>query len=317
MFQTKVEIPKTELTINYENHIMTFGSCFAENIGYKMKDVYFETLINPFGVLYNPVSISNGLRLLLENMQFAENDLFQHRGLWNSFAHSGMFSAMTPKATLEKINEKCRLATSFLSKTDFLLITFGTAWVYEERKSGRVVSNCHKLPANQFNRRRLTVEEIIEDYSLLINQLTDKFSNIQLIISVSPIRHWKDGAHENNVSKSTLLLAIEAVQKQFKNVHYFPAYEIQLDELRDYRFYAPDMFHPSEVAVDYIWKRFSETYFDEVTTKMKKEFEQLQNDLLHRPLFPETDEFHFFQESIKKRKSRLIADFPFLKDRIK
>ena len=317
MFQTKIEIPKSNLNINYEHFIMTLGSCFAENIGRKMQEVYFETDINPFGVLYNPVSISNSIKLLLKNTLFTEKDLFENRGLWQSFSHSSLFSATTAEKCIETINDRFGKSAGFLQKTDYLLITFGTAWIYEERKSGSVVSNCHKLPANRFTRRRLTVEEIVSEYSALINELFIKQPNLKLIFSVSPIRHWKDGAHENNVSKSTLLLAIDALQKQFKQVHYFPAYEIQLDELRDYRFYASDMLHPSEVAVDYIWQRFGETYFDEVTTRMKKEFEQLSADLSHRPLFPESVEFEKFTQSTLKKKIDLMDKYPFLAERLK
>jgi hypothetical protein len=317
MFQTKVEIPPTDLKITYNDCIMTLGSCFAEHMGGKMEDVYFDTEINPFGVLYNPVSISNSIKLLLDNRSFTEEDLFQHRGLWQSFSHSSLFSATSAEKCLENINERFGDAIYFLQKTGILVITFGSAWVYEERESGRVVSNCHKLPANHFNRRRLTVNEIVADYSELIIRLETLFPHLDIIFSISPIRHWKDGAHENNVSKSTLLLAIDALQAEFENVHYFPAYEIQMDELRDYRYYAPDMLHPSQVAVDYIWERFSETYFDEATTLMKKEFEQLLADLSHRPLFPDSEEYEKFRRSTDKKKLELINKYPFLVKRMK
>jgi hypothetical protein len=282
-----------------------------------MQDVYFETDINPFGVLYNPVSIYNSIELLINNKQLTATDLFENRGLWQSFSHSSLFSATTADACLNKINERLTNASIFLRQTDFLLITFGTAWVFEEQKGGSVVSNCHKLPASKFKRRRLSVDEIVADYSNLINRLSELIPGMKIIFSVSPIRHWKDGAHENNVSKSTLLLAIDELQKQFKRVEYFPAYEIQMDELRDYRFYASDMLHPSDVAVDYIWSRFSETYFDERTTRMKKEFEQLAADLSHRPLHPDSEEYKAFLKNTETRKAKLISEFPFISDRIK
>lgn len=317
MFQTNVEIPPTDLTITYGDRIMTLGSCFAENIGGKMKQLYFDTEINPFGVLYNPVSISNSINMLIEPRPFTEVDLFQNRGLWQSFSHSSFFSATTAEKCLEAINERFDAAVDFLRETNFLVITFGTAWVYEEAKGGRVVSNCHKLPASSFIRRRLTVDEIVSDYSELVTRIKTLYPRLQIIFSVSPIRHWKDGAHGNNVSKSTLLLAIDALQNEFDHVHYFPAYEIQLDELRDYRFYASDMLHPSDVAVDYIWQRFSETYFDEATNRTKKELEQLQGDLSHRPLFPNSEEYEKFRRSTEKRKQELISKYPFLVKRMK
>ena len=315
-FRTKVNIPASDLKITYEDSIMTLGSCFTENIGRKLQQVYFETVINPFGVLYNPVSISNSIRLLLNNKLFKESDLFENRGLWQSFSHSSLFSAITPDQCLRNINESYQKAIDMLQKTDYLLITFGTAWVYEDQKSGRVVSNCHKLPAANFSRRRLTVDEIVSEYSKLINELTDKLPDLKLIFSVSPIRHWKDGVHENNLSKSILLLAIEALQNQFANVDYFPAYEIQLDELRDYRFYTADMLHPSEMAIDYIWAKFCETYFSESTLKLKKELEQLSVDLAHRPLHPESEEYRLFKRTIEKKKALLIQNYPFLEKRL-
>ena len=316
MFQTKVAIPPTKLNITYEDRIMTLGSCFADNMGRKMQEVYFETDINPFGVLYNPISICNSIELLIENNEFTASDIFQQKELWQSFSHSSLFSATTAERCLENINERFRSAASFLTQTDFLIITFGTAWVFEEKRSGSVVSNCHKLPASHFVRRRLSVDEIVLDYSALILKLKTLFPKLKIIFSVSPIRHWKDGAHENNISKSTLLLAIAALQQQFDSVDYFPAYEIQLDELRDYRFYASDMLHPSDVAVDYIWQRFSETYFDEVTKGLKKELEQVVADLNHRPLFPDTEEYQKFQKNTEKKITALKKNYPFLDNRL-
>ena len=316
MFQTKVDIPVSEVKISYEDKIMALGSCFAQNIGQKMQEVWFDTNINPFGVLYNPVSILKSIELLIENIAFTESHLFENRGLWQSFSHSSLFSDIISEKCLTKINESYIPACNFFEKADFLLITFGTAWVFEEKITGKIVSNCHKLPANHFVRRRLTVKEIVNEYSILIEKLSQLFPKMKLIFSVSPIRHWKDGAHENNLSKSILLLAIDELQLKFPLVQYFPAYEIQMDELRDYRFYAADMLHPSDVAVDYIWKRFSEAYFDDLTQKIKKEMEQLHADLSHRPLQPDSDEFRLFQKNIEKRKGYLLEEYPFLKHRI-
>lgn len=316
MFQTPVLISHSTFDITYESSVLTLGSCFAENIGSKMKQVYFNAVINPFGVLYNPVSIKNSVELLLENKQFTLNNLFENKDLWHSFSCSSLFSDVSAEKCLMKMNDSFQIASKFLQKTDVLLITFGTAWVFEEKMSGGVVSNCHKLPASHFNRRRLSVDEIVDDYTSLINRLNSIFPSIQLVFSVSPIRHWKDGAHENNVSKSILLLAVEILQKKFVNVQYFPAYEIQLDELRDYRFYASDMFHPSDVAVEYIWQKFSETYFSDKTLAIKKELEQLAVALVHRPLFPDSSEYQHFRANLESRKAKLIEIYPFLFNRI-
>lgn len=315
MFQTKIEIPRSAITISYNDSLMTLGSCFAENMGSKLSDAYFMVDVNPFGVLYNPVSIQNSIELLLLGKEFTKNDLFENRNLWQSFSHSSLFSDISAEGCLEKINTRFNTAKEFLKKTNFLIITFGTAWVYEDRKSGRVVSNCHKLPSNEFIRRRLTVEEIVTNYSVLINNLHVLLPDLQIIFSISPIRHWKDGAHENNISKSILLMAVDNLQKEFSQVHYFPAYEIQLDELRDYRFYSADMLHPSEVAVNYIWERFSETYLSKETIIIKKKMEQLRADLQHRPMFPDTEEFKAFMKNTEKRKEKLLNEYPFLEGR--
>ena len=316
MFQTKIDIRVSEIRISYEDYIMTLGSCFAENVGNKMKDVYFETDINPFGVLYNPVSICNSIELLLGKKGFTNEDIFEYNSFWQSFSHSSLFTDISAGECLKKINSSMIASVEFLKNTHILLITFGTAWVFEEKKSGRVVSNCHKLPAGDFVRRRLTVEEIVTYYNELIIKLQSVYPRINIIFSVSPIRHWKDGAHENNISKSILIMAIDELQKQHSKVQYFPAYEIQMDELRDYRFYAPDMLHPSEVAVDYIWSRFSETYFTDRTQQLKKRLEQLVADRTHRPFQPDSIEYKKFLLNTEKRKAEILKDYPFMANRI-
>lgn len=317
MFRTSIDIKPYSFRLDYQSNILTLGSCFSENMGLKMKNVFFKTEINPFGVLYNPISILNSINLLLENKRFTVSDIFEYKSLWHSFAHSSSFSDVSSELCLSKMNERISFASEFIKSTDVLLITFGTAWVFTDKESGRVVSNCHKLPAAKFNRRRLTVDEITEAYSDLLTKLKALYPNLNVVFSVSPIRHWKDGAHENTISKSTLLLAVDALQNQFGNVHYFPAYELLMDELRDYRFYASDMLHPSDVAVEYIWSKFSESVFSEETLQLMKKLEQLAADRAHRPLHPLSPEYALFKENTGKRKNEIIQKYPFLADRIK
>lgn len=317
MFRTSIDIKLYSFRLDYQSNILTLGSCFSENMGLKMKNVFFKTEINPFGVLYNPISILNSIQLLLQNKKFTASDIFEYKSLWHSFAHSSSFSDVSSELCLSKMNERISFASEFIKSTDVLLITFGTAWVFTDKESGRVVSNCHKLPAAKFNRRRLTVDEITEAYSDLLTKLKALYPNLNVVFSVSPIRHWKDGAHENTISKSTLLLAVDALQNQFGNVHYFPAYELLMDELRDYRFYASDMLHPSDVAVEYIWSKFSESVFSEETLQLMKKLEQLAADRAHRPLHPLSPEYALFKENTGKRKNEIIQKYPFLADRIK
>lgn len=315
MFRTKVNIEISESPIHYQDGLLTLGSCFSENIGGKLQNAYFDVDINPFGVLFNPMSVAKSIQLLLDNKVFTEHDLFQNASMYCSFAHSTLFSGTDCVQTLTTINKRLKAAHLNLQKARFLLITFGTAWVYEFE--GNVVSNCHKLPASTFQRRRLTVAEIVTEYTILIHKLRTEFPKLQLIFTVSPIRHWKDGAHENNLSKSILHLAIDELKKIFPYVSYFPAYEIQLDELRDYRFFNSDMFHPSDLAVEYIWKRFGEVYFTAETQQILKKAEKLALQINHRSLHPASTEHILFLKQLERQKLELLKEFPFLEGRIK
>lgn len=316
MFLTQVKISKSSFLIGYEDRILSLGSCFAENIGTKLQQAYFLSFINPFGVLYNPLSVGQGIRYLLSEKEFTKDNLFQHNSLWSSFSHGSAFSATTVDEALQKMNSRLLASRNFLSETNVVLITLGTSWVFENVETGSIVANCHKLPGSRFNRRRLSVDEIVAELSEVIVLLREKNQEMKFVFTVSPIRHWKDGAHENTVSKGTLHLAVDMLKKHFERVDYFPAFEIMMDELRDYRFYATDMLHPSEQAVDYIWQRFSETYFSDETRQLEKELEQLRADLNHRPLHPDTREYQLFLESVEKKKNGLIEKHPFLRIRL-
>lgn len=316
MFRTKIDIQPSDYKIDYQHKLMTFGSCFSDNIGSKLEKAFFDVDINPFGVLFNPVSIANSLDILLGGKLFDANDIFSYGNMWHSFSHSNLFSATDKTTCLSGINKRLDDAFPSFNNADVLLITFGTAWVYENVESGKVVSNCHKIPAKHFIRRKLSVNEIVALWTALIQKLIRIRPEIKLIFTVSPIRHWKDGAHENNISKSTLLLSIAELQQIFSETIYFPAYEIQLDELRDYRFYAADMLHPSEVAVDYIWERFSETFFNDDTILLKNKLERFSTQLLHRPIHPDSDDYKKFIENRDHTAAKLIQEYPFLAERI-
>ncbi|MDO9634121.1 MAG: GSCFA domain-containing protein [Paludibacter sp.] len=316
MFTTKVKIEPSVKKITYESRLITLGSCFSEHIGQRLNEACFLVDANPFGVLFNPVSIKNSVVNLIENKHFTVEDLFLNGSLWSSFSHSTLFSSTDAASCLNRINSRIETAHAQLLNADYLLITFGTAWVYELKQSGEVVSNCHKLPAEQFQRRRLTVEEIVSDYAELFNRLRAISPGIEIIFTVSPIRHWKDGAHENNISKSILHLAVEALTEMFDFVSYFPAYEIQLDELRDYRFYDSDMFHPNDVAVDYIWKRFSETYFTDETNALIKRLANYYKQMQHRPIHQESKEHAASLKKLDSERNALLTQYPFLSDRL-
>ncbi len=290
------------------------GSCFTENIGQKLEDLKYPVDINPFGILYNPVSVANGIRMLLQPESLQKDDLIEHRGVWHSFAHHGRVSSVNADETLQQINQRLQLSSAFLKEAKFLFITFGTAWVYRYLKTGKIVSNCHKIPAAEFERERLSVSEIIAQYESLLNDVWQMNPHLKVIFTVSPIRHWKDGAIENQRSKSTLLLAIDALVKHFAGkCAYFPSYEIVMDELRDYRFYAADMLHLNEVALEYIWERFQEKLVDDGSRKISLAVKKIRTAALHRPLNQNTIEFRKFVENSLQQIQDLENKHPYLK----
>ena len=313
-FFTEIQILEFPSQMDYSKSMMLFGSCFSENIGQKLIDLKFDVDMNPFGILYNPESIVISLQILLEKRTFTEDDLFQDQGLWNSYFHHSRFSDVDQGVALERINNRISTSREFLKKADFLIITFGTAWVYELRKSGQVVSNCHKIPAGEFKRFRLGVFEITNVYRELLEQLWKFNPALKVIFTVSPIRHWKDGAVENQLSKATLLLAIDQLIKGFGNqaCAYFPSYVLMMDELRDYRFYAEDMLHISPVAVDYIFERFSKVLISKESMGVSKKVMKLRKAFEHRPVNPDTDEFKEFVIQNLLQISQLTTQFPSL-----
>ncbi|MDR1679730.1 MAG: GSCFA domain-containing protein [Prevotellaceae bacterium] len=283
-FRTLVSIAPSPDRILHNSRLLMLGSCFAENMGERLINAGFTVDLNPFGILYNPLSIEQALTQLLDDKRYRANELVEYEGLWHSMMHHSRFSASSKDECLKKINDRIALSVENFKKADFLFITFGTAWIYELVNTGAVAANCHKLPERYFSRRRLTVEEIVEKYTKLVEKLLKTNPQLRIIFTVSPIRHWKDGAHGNNLSKATLLLAIEQITQQFDNASYFPAYELVLDELRDYRFYTDDMQHPSAVAVNYIWQRLGETFFSEETKKLAAENEKQARIAAHKPI---------------------------------
>lgn len=296
-FRTPIEIEPSPLHLTYRDEIMSLGSCFSDNIGQRLADAFFNIHINPFGILFNPASIATSLHRILDTTPYSQDELVQHDGMWHSMSHHGCYSSPNASDALRNINTALCAAHEHLKHTNILLLTFGTAWVYEYNQ--QVVANCHKLPSHQFSRRRLRVEEITAQYATLIERVSTQYPHLNIILTVSPVRHLKDGLHENQLSKATLLLAIEQLCTQFQNVTYFPAYEIVMDELRDYRYYADDMTHPSQPTIQYIWERFCATYMDKDTQVLVEQAEQIRRKLQHRPLYPDSAQAKAFQAQAK------------------
>lgn len=310
-FRTIINIPVSDIQINHSSQMMLLGSCFSENIGRKLQQSKFRVDVNPFGILYNPFSISTAMQRLLSAKPFLEADLIFNNGLYHSLMHHGQFSAPDKEVCLRNISERFESAVLQIKRTNLFLITFGSAYVYQWKESGEIAGNCHKLPSRLFHRFRLSVEEITGEWKKLISMLTAMHPDIKLLFTVSPVRHWKEGAHENQISKSILHLAIDNLVQLFpENVRYFPAYEVMIDELRDYRFYDEDMIHPSSFAIDYIWQLFSNTFFSSETIGINKEWEQIRRAMEHRPLYPGTKEHEAFVKDTLRKLEAFSRRYP-------
>lgn len=308
-FFTPINISHSEREISYQDRILSLGSCFADNISKKLKEAYFRINTNPFGVLYNPSSIAECLLILAKENSCIDNlPIVQHQGLYHSMLHHGSFSKANKEEFDKGISRSIELGRQWFKDASVLIITFGTAWVYE--KDGVVVSNCHKLPEQQFFRYMLNVEQIVTLWGELLHN--EALKNKHIIFTVSPIRHIKDGLHENQLSKATLLLAISQLQDRFTNISYFPSYELLIDELRDYRFYADDMLHPSVTAIDYIFERFAQTYFSKQTQQETIPLRQLHQQLEHRPLHKDSIEYEKFLAKTEQKLSDLSKRYPWI-----
>jgi len=300
LFRTPIYFPKAEKLIETKDNILFIGSCFADNMGKFMEEARFQVMVNPFGVLYNPASIAWTIESLLKPFDANELEFEFCNGLWHSFFYHGKFSHPIQEETISYINKKTVETRLFLKKTDFLVLTFGTSYVYEHKEKMFIVANCHKFDASLFNRYMLEPEEIIEKYTDLIVNLRVFNPTLKIILTVSPVRHLKDGAHGNQISKSVLLLALEKIVNRFENVTYFPAYEVVMDELRDYRFYSSDMIQPNEVAIKYIWEKFVNTYFSNEAIDFNRQVQKIIKARNHRlPGFITENSVKFINNALK------------------
>jgi len=280
--RTTFPIESSKDKITYNDRVIFIGSCFASSIGSQMEMGHMPVMINPAGSVYNPVSVCNTLETITKEKEFTLEDLHFHNGTWLSFYHYTDFSSEDSSTVLKKINTKSKEASDFLKQARFLFVTFGTARVYEFIESNLIVSNCHKIPADQFNSRLLSVDEIVTLWSEQLDKLQSLFPGLKVVFTISPVRHWKDGAHGNQVSKSVLFVAINELMKHKTSPGYFPAYELVMDDLRDYRFYNDDMLHPSSSAINYIWDSFTGCYMDNNTISTWKEIVKITKSFNHR-----------------------------------
>ena len=270
--------------------------------------------LNPFGVLYNPLSISEALMRLMKFRQYGDEELtcFPDGG-WSTWLHHSRYSHSVKEVALATINASLEAGSRALAEADMLVITWGTAWVYQLRNTGEVVGNCHKVPEREFVRYRLSVEEIVAEYTQQLGRLWALNPKVRVLFTVSPVRHLKDTLHGNQLSKATLLLAVDELCRRYPDrLHYFPAYEIVMDELRDYRFYAEDMAHPSAQAVEYVWERFVEHVTDRDAQAFIAEWTKMVRAMAHRPFRPEAEEYKRFVEQNIEKIMALKERYPYL-----
>jgi GSCFA family. len=300
-FKTTFNIAPSPEKITYNDPVMFIGSCFASSIGSQFEAGHMPVMINPAGTVYNPVSVSNTINSITSGTEYRECDLYNYKGIWLSFNHYTDFSSESTSEVLDKINRNMNDARKFISSAKFLFITLGTARVYRWRESGKIVSNCHKIPSSEFTNELLSVTEIVTLWNELLNKLKVLNPGLKIIFSISPVRHMKDGAHGNQVSKSVLFLAVEELMKHESCPGYFPAYELVMDDLRDYRFYDDDMLHPSSSAIEYIWDAFSHCYFDNNTLKLWHEVSGISKAVSHRVQSQSGRQVKNFAETIISR----------------
>lgn len=299
-YHLNIQIPKSLNTINIDDGLLFIGSCFSEHISKKLKDYNFNVMEHSNGIVFNPISLAYPFKLLTQNKKYTYDDLIFANNQWKSIHHHGSIHHSNQDDLLNKINEDLSSLRHTISSSKHLFITFGSAYVYAHIEKKHIVANCHKLPQQDFIKRRLTINEIHDEWSKVIEYLFELNPNINLVFTVSPVKHLRDGIHENNLSKSTLLLSIESIIKQHPQVHYFPAYELVIDDLRDYRFFNNDLAHPNQLAIDYVFDKFTETYFSEKAMNYLNKNKQLFTLNQHVPRDTESFEFIKFQEHIKK-----------------
>ncbi|WP_281226613.1 GSCFA domain-containing protein [Flavobacterium aquiphilum] len=317
-FTTEIPILKNPNPIDYNSKIVSLGSCFAENMGDKFQYFKFQSAINPFGIIFNPVSIERIIDRVVNGALFTEEDIFFHNERWHCFEVHSDLSHSDKAELLTNLNQTLVETKKQLQEASHIIITYGTSWVYRSIEKDFIVANCHKVPQKQFSKELLSVETIETSMRNTIDLIQSINSNCSFIFTVSPVRHLKDGFVENQISKAHLITAIYHVLNESIGVPpsgargIFPSYEIMMDELRDYRFYAEDMLHPSQVAIDYIWERFRESAISETAYSTMDVIESIQKGLQHRPFNPNSESHKKFEANLQSKIATLVAQYSFM-----
>ncbi len=300
-----------DVKINHQHNFLMIGSCFYEQIGKKLSNHKFSVLDNHNGILFNPISITKSISSHIENKQYCEADLFYQNECWNSWEHHSRFSKPDVEECLKGINTSQTNANLFLQKADWLLITLGSAFVYE-LENKEVAANCHKVPTDKFIKRLLPVEEVFNSLQQMIEKTQAFNPGLNIIFTISPVRHLRDGFVENNRSKATLIQAVHELVEKNSNCFYFPAYELVIDDLRDYRFFAEDMVHPNYAATNYVWEKFIATCIDEPSQQLMKEIAVIVAAKNHKPFNPTSEQHKKFLQSNLEKVKKLRIQFSYI-----
>ncbi len=312
-FTTKIPIENYSFPITYESKIVSFGSCFAENMSEKLEYFKFQSTTNPFGIIFNPVSIEKLVMRIIDKNWFTQKDIFFHNELWHCYEVHSELSHPDKETFLIRLNEIIEDSHNQVAKSSHVIITLGTAWVYRNVELDVIVANCHKVPQKQFTKELLSIEIIEKSLSNIIHAFQKVNPACKFIFTVSPVRHIKDGFVENNLSKAHLIAALhQSFDFRLSTYNYFPSYEVMIDELRDYRFYKEDMLHPSQMAIDYIWQQFATHYISQESASIMERIGNIQKDLAHRSIQPESDQHQKFLQQLELKMHLLQQEFPFI-----
>lgn len=300
-FRTSLQIRPSPTRISLNDRILTIGSCFSDSIGAQLVNNKIGCMVNPFGALYNPVSIHHVIHYAIGDQHIPEDTYVQRDDIFLNYNFHSDFSAMKISDLQEKVSEAVIASNKYLKDCRWLMITFGTVWVYELKSTGHIVANCHKMPSGLFEKKMLTQKNLIDSFEKMYTDLKKCNPDINIVLTVSPVRHLKETLELNSVSKSILRVSCHTLSEQYHDVHYFPAYEIMIDDLRDYRFYKSDMLHPTGDAEDYIWTKFAEQFFDDRLKVFLSAWKEVRYALAHRPFHPSsTQHQNFITNTIQK-----------------
>lgn len=311
-FRTIIQLPEYSFRIGHRQHMLMLGSCFTENIGQKLKNHKFNLEINPFGVIYNPASVLNCLQRIQNGSPYTESELSHDGRMYFSYAHYTRFSHPDKQECLRRINQSLEAAHKQMQVSRTWLITFGTSWVFRHKDSGKIVANCHKQAAKQFNREVLEIEDIVTSWADFMAQAFSAMPGLKVLFTLSPVRHLKDGMIGNQRSKARLLIAIEKLCARFPDATYFPAYEILMDDLRDYRFYTSDLLHPDSQAVAYLWEQFGQAFFSKDTMALNRRIARINKAMAHRQEGSDIKAHQQFAKKMRTEVERLSHDNPHL-----